>query len=152
MLVAPIDFVRMDQVQKDLVRRDSVHKDYIHNRTIDSVSAPQCPIGYHTDLQEQHLVAGNFDKQRPATVDNFDKGKIEFAPGVAGIHMVVGLHTECGAENQVELEKQGPFSCPVEQTQKDVLGKTEVGPSSWKVALVELGMDLLAQKVELVGC
>ena len=67
-------------------------------------------------------------------------------------HLAAGDQFESGAENRVELEKQGPSACPVEQTQKDVLGKTEFGPSGWKVSLVELGMDLLAQKVELVGC
>ena len=44
------------------------------------------------------------------------------------------------------------MACPVEQAQKDVLERMEIGPPGRKVALVEFGMDLLAQKVELVGC
>lgn len=61
-MVAPIDLFWMDQVQKDLVHRNFVHKGYIRNRMVDSGSAPQRPIGYHTVLQEEHWVADNFDK------------------------------------------------------------------------------------------
>jgi len=67
-------------------------------------------------------------------------------------HLAAGDQFESGAENRVELEKQGPSTCPVEQAQRDVLGKTEDGPSGQKVVLVGFGTDLLAQKVELAGC
>jgi len=101
---------------------------------VDPGFAPQHPIDYQLDLQEQHTVAGNSDKDLPAVVDNFDMGKIEFALGIAGNHKVVGLQTapekqvvfdrlvgieiqpasedrigfgaQPGAENWVELEKQ----------------------------------------------
>lgn len=143
---------------------------------VDSGFAPQRPIGYHTDLQEEHLVVGNFDKGWPATVDNFDTGQIDFSPGVSGIYTVAGLHIEpgnqaafdkkvgmdthlaagdqfdFGAGNRVELEKQEPSAWPVEQAQRDILAKTKVGPSGWKVVLVGSETDLLAQKVELARC
>jgi len=98
-------------------------------------------------LQEQHTVAGNSDKERPAFVDNFGTGPTELAPGVGGNHTVAELHTEPrdqaalgkkvgigthlasedqfesgaqpGTENWVELEKRPPFECLVEQAQKD---------------------------------
>lgn len=47
------------------------------------------------------MVAGNFDKDLPTVVDNFDMGQTKFALGVAGNHKAVGLQTE--------LEKQAEF-------------------------------------------
>lgn len=49
-----------------------------------------------------------------------------------------------GTENWVELEKQPPFECPVEQAQKNVLERIEIGPPGRKVALVEFGTDPFA--------
>jgi len=57
-------------------------------------SAPQHSIDYQLGLQEQHKVAGNFDKDSPLVVDNFDMGKIEFSLGISRNHKAVGLQTE----------------------------------------------------------
>jgi len=56
-----------------------------------------------------------------------------------------------GTENRVELERQPPFECLVEQAQRDVLEGMEFGPPGRKVTLVEFGTDPFAQKNELAG-
>lgn len=117
------------------------------------------------------MVSRNSSNGSPA-VDNFDMGQIGFALGIVGNHKAAGLQTEpgsqdafdkqveigiqleledrigsgayIGSENQVELEKQQSFECPVEQAQTDVLERTEAEPSGQKV-------DPFSQKVELAG-
>lgn len=69
-----------------------------------------------------------------------------------GTHLVAGDQFDSGVGNRVELEKREPSAYPVEPPEKDILAKTEVGPSRWKVALAGSEMDLFAQKVGLAGC
>ena len=63
--------------------------------------SPQHPIDYQLDLQEQHTVVGNSDKDSPAFVDNFDMGQTKVALEVVDNRIVVGL--------QIELETQAEF-------------------------------------------
>ena len=66
MAAAPIDFVWMD-----LAPEGFVHRGY---RMADLGFSPQHSIDYQIGLQEQHRVAGNYDKDSPTVVDNFDTG------------------------------------------------------------------------------
>ena len=90
-------------------------------------------------------------------VDNFGKGKTDFAPGVAGSHMPAGHHTEPDKEaalgRKVGAAARLAFDNPLEfGAQHIVLEPVELRRSGWKVGLVGLGMDLPAQKDVLAGC
>ena len=90
-------------------------------------------------------------------VDNSNKEKTEFAPGVAGSHMTVGPHTEPDKEaafgRKVEAVVHLAFDTPFEfEAQNNVLEPAGLGSFGPKVDLAGFGMDLPAQKDEIAGC
>jgi len=129
-----MDFVQTGLAHKGSVRRDFVRRGCIHKWTVDSESAPQHPLDYQLDWQEQHTVAGNSDKERPAFVDNFGTGSTELAPRVVGNHTVAELHTEPG--DQAALGKKvgiGTYLASEDQFESGA----QPGTENW----VELGSD-----------